>query len=150
MKKNILMWLLIPVVLVSIGISMSLNRFHRIEALGVSRERTADLISSAEDLLSKIRDAETGERGYLITGNERFLEPYYAVRLVVLETFQKLQKDNLSASGSTNLSALEPLIAEKMSELDRLILMRKSGQVEEAIAALSAGYGKRLMDEIRV
>ncbi|MFZ6817000.1 PAS domain S-box protein [Undibacterium sp. Ji22W] len=150
MKKQLLIWLLIPMILVSTGIGLSLSTFHHIEALNISRERTTNTINSAEDLLSQLRDAETGQRGFLLTGDEKFLEPYNAVLPVVITSFQILRKNNLSKSGNVSLNNLEPLITEKMAELDRLITLRRNGNTASAILGVSVGRGKRLMDRIRI
>src|ERR1700735_5030777 len=39
---------------------------------------SGDTLSALEDVLSTVRDAETGQRGYLLTGNESYLQPYTA------------------------------------------------------------------------
>lgn len=150
MKRNIFLWLLFPLILVSVGIALTISTFKDIEALGSSRERTADLINDAEELLSKLRDSETGQRGYIITGDELYLQPYNAVLPDIVNDFKALRKANISKLSHVSLDNLAPLIDEKMAESARTIKLRRSGDTEGAISGLSDGYGRLLMGKIRI
>jgi len=149
MKRNIVLWLLFPLILVSVGIVLTISTFKDIEVLGISRERTADLISDAEELLSKLRDSETGQRGYIITGDELYLQPYNAVLPDIVKDFKALRKANISKVSHVSLDNLAPLIDEKMAESARTIKLRRSGDTEGAISGLGDGYGRRVMGKIR-
>ena len=64
----------------ALGVALSFWAFRQIRQAAEARRHTYVVISSADDLLSALKDAETGQRGYLLTGDEAFLEPYLAVR----------------------------------------------------------------------
>jgi len=95
-------------------------------------------------------EAETGMRGFVITGNETFLEPYQAALGEIDGTFataRKLTSDN--ADQQHRLDALRPLIDTKMALIKVRIEQRRTAGIEAASKLISAGEGKRVMDEIR-
>src|SRR5271155_3028064 len=100
----------------------------------VSYDSTAKLIDSAawvrhtnevlkglDEVLSGIKDAETGQRGYVITGEARYLEPYQGAREVVDQkqtSLRELTGDN--PIQQQRLSAMEPLVNSKFAELQKI------------------------------
>jgi len=105
---------------------------------------------STGDLLSLLKDAETGQRGYLLTGRETYLAPYTAARAnipVVLGRLRSLtvgQKDE-----ADRVAALEPVVAAKISELANTIELRRAKEVAPALEIVDSDRGKALMDDIR-
>jgi methyl-accepting chemotaxis protein len=100
--------------------------------------------------LTLLRDAETGQRGYLITGDESFLQPYRAAITEIARTVQGLRE--LTADNRAQLKRIdqaEPLIAAKLIELQQTIELRRNRDPEQATKIVQAGKGKRLMDELR-
>jgi methyl-accepting chemotaxis protein len=112
---------------------------------------THQVLEHIAEILSLLKDAETGQRGYIITGDEAFLEPYQAaisgVPSVVKE-LRQLTSDN--ADQQARLDKTEPLIAAKLAELKQTIDMRKKGSLEETAKIVRSGEGKKHMDELRV
>ena len=110
-------------------------------------EREEALVSG---YLLSIDDAETGQRGYLLTGNPSYLAPYIKgiSRSMVLE--RKL-RDAFSegSQDSKNLDVLFDLAAAKRSELSRTIALYSRGDRSEAMQVLKSNEGKNLMDRIR-
>ncbi|HVZ72776.1 MAG TPA: CHASE3 domain-containing protein [Polyangia bacterium] len=99
---------------------------------------------------STLKDAETGQRGYVITGDEAFLEPYNAATNdigKVLKDIRELTADN--ADQQKRLDDLEPLVAAKMAELKRTVDLRRAAGFEPTEKVVASGEGKRLMDDIR-
>ena len=66
--------------LVALMVGSAFWSFRQTEGAVEARKHTYDLIVRANALLSELRDAETGQRGYLLTGDDLFLEPYLAVQ----------------------------------------------------------------------
>ena len=105
---------------------------------------------SLNRLLQHSLDAENGSRGYLLTGDPRYLEPYKAA---VGEISQNL--DNLRLLYTANadefaaLSQLGRNMQRKLAEMDLLIRTRKAGNEEAWKYALMADAGKEPMDAIR-
>jgi len=101
-------------------------------------------------VLSLVQDAETGQRGYLLTGDEAYLQPYEAAIGSVsseIEDLRKIIADDPSQSG--HVSALKKIIDDKFAELALTIERRRAGAISEALAAVGEGAGRRLMDRVR-
>jgi methyl-accepting chemotaxis protein len=129
----------------------------------VSYNSTAKLIDSAEwvghthevlngldDLLSVMKDAETGQRGYVITGEARYLEPYQGAREVVDQKQRSLRE--LTADSpiqQQRLTAMEPLVNSKFAELQETIDLRRTKGFEAAEHVVVTDRGKNAMDSIR-
>jgi methyl-accepting chemotaxis protein len=111
---------------------------------------TYQVLESSGNLLSRLKDAETGQRGYVITGNETFLEPYKEeidnIPRVVRE-LRGLTAD--SPNQQKRLDAAEPIIAAKFAELKQTIDMRRTLGFASTQKVINAGAGKRYMDELR-
>ena len=136
------------ILLAALGVAVSLSAFHQIRIAAETRKHCSDLIGQANDLLSALKDAETGQRGYALTGDAAFLEPYLSVRDRIAGQLQELQQSAGSGGPHQHLDALAPLIEAKMAELARVIELRRHDATAVA-AAVGSGRGKRLMDLIR-
>src|SRR3984885_10468290 len=113
-------------------------------------QHTHEVITSLDELLSATKDAETGERGFVITGESRFLEPYNAASDVVdqkLKQVRDLTSDN--PIQQQRLQALEPLVASKFTELQVVIDLRKTKGFAAASQEVLTDKSKNLMDAIR-
>jgi len=103
-----------------------------------------------DSLQIHLTDAETGERGYIITGLESYLRPYDDAHSRVLQnlhTLRELTADNPAQQQS--LGRLEPLVAARLGELqDRIDVRKRKGLVAGA-AAVAEGSREQLMDQIR-
>ena len=136
--------------LVALAAGATFWAFKQIDKAAEARKHTHELIIRADEFLSALRDAETGQRGYSLTGNETFLQPYMAVRDHVrgqLEDLRHLSKNSVSAK---NLDALVPLVEAKMAELLKVIELRRNQDMAAVLAVVGSGRGKQLMDSIRV
>ena len=137
------------ILLVFLGAAASFRAFKQVEDSALARSHSSDVIRRADDLLSELKDAETGQRGFVLTGNQAFLEPYYSVRGRVGTDLVKIRSMATSPSASGHLDALAPLIDAKMEELAGVIDTEVSHGREAATTQISAGLGRRLMDDIR-
>lgn len=109
-----------------------------------------DVLMAIDDLLSTVQDTETGQRGYLLTGNDRYLEPYQQAASAVAsrtDAVRTLTRDN--PTQQANLAVLERQIAAKLSELDETISLRRTKSFEAALAVVNSDRGKAEMDAIR-
>jgi methyl-accepting chemotaxis protein WspA len=146
---------------IGVGFALGLTVFA---AIGLVAFRgTQELISSArqekqiyqvlselEGILSLVKDAETGQRGYLLTNETRYLAPYNQARSRIQERFQRVRalvKDN--PDQEAYLRTLEPAVTQKLSELDRTIQIRQTRGINAALQVVRSGQGKQLMDQIR-
>jgi CHASE3 domain sensor protein len=103
------------------------------------------------DLLSIMKDAESGQRGYLITGEESYLEPYKAAVVAVksaLADVKKLTSDN--PNQQRRLAAITPLVDSKLAELRQTIDLRRGQGLDAALKVVLTNEGKTYMDQIRL
>ncbi len=111
---------------------------------------THDVLNQLSFLLGRMTDAETGQRGFVITGDDAFLEPYRGASDDVTRTIadlRSLTSDN--PAQQRRLDQAEQLIAAKFTELQRIIDIRRSRDLQAAAAEVQAGAGKKFMDDLR-
>ncbi len=122
------------------------------ELIETSRKEshTYQVLSQLEDLNLQLTNAETGQRGYVLTGEQRYLEPYNAAIQVLnqkVKDLQKLTTDN--PKQQQQLDVLQPLITQKLDELQETIDLRQNQSFEASLKVVMTDQGKQLMSEIR-
>jgi methyl-accepting chemotaxis protein len=101
-------------------------------------------------LLAQIVEAESGQRGFVLTGSEHFLEPYKVALGAIDKTYADLHQLTIDNPAQTRrLDALRPAIDEKLALLKRTLEVRRAESLEVAAAAITASQGQVLMDTIR-
>lgn len=108
-----------------------------------------DVIVQAERLLSALEDAETGQRGFVITGDGRYLDPYESARSRLQGEIDRLRELKNATVPISELDAIQALVRTKLDELGETIALRRSGGFEAAAARLRQGAGKETMNELR-
>ncbi|MET0307857.1 MAG: response regulator [Sphingomonas sp.] len=109
-----------------------------------------DVITGLDELLLTLQDAETGQRGYLLTGRDQYLGPYNeaASRVgIKLDAIEKLTRDN--ATQQARMAPLRRHVGAKLAELRQTIDLRKEGGATAALALVNSDRGKAEMDAIR-
>lgn len=110
---------------------------------------TNEVLEVLENVLSTMKDSETGQRGYLITGEDRYLEPYNAAAAAIQESLQRLKRlTENNPRQQARIALLEEQVSAKLKELDRTIALRKKDP-EAARQVVLSGEGKEIMDAIR-
>jgi len=101
-------------------------------------------------VLSLLKDAETGQRGYLISEIESYLDPYNASTAAIPGALAAT-RDSLAANSAEteHVATLERLTNQKMAELARTIELQRSGRRDAALAVVRSDAGRELMDQIR-
>lgn len=101
-------------------------------------------------LLATLTDAETGQRGYIITGRNEYLEPYHSAVAAIPEILRKLQEAAIPRPNAHHeVSALAPLVNAKLQELERTIQIRREQGLPSAEEIVKGDRGKVLMDQVR-
>ncbi|MEH1932603.1 MAG: response regulator [Nostoc sp.] len=111
---------------------------------------TYQVLSELEDLNLQVTNAETGQRGYIVTGKQSYLEPYKAATQILAQKVKELQR--LTADNpkqQQRLDVLQPLITQKLAELQETIDLRQNQGFEASQKVVLTDRGKSLMDEIR-
>ena len=112
---------------------------------------THEVLNGLDEVFSGMKDAETGQRGYVITGEARYLEPYQGAREVVdqkLKSLRELTADN--PIQQQRLAAMEPLVAQQVRRTagNHRPAAGPKGS-EPAAQVVVTDKGKNAMDSIR-
>jgi PAS domain S-box-containing protein len=103
-----------------------------------------------QSVLSLHQDMETGQRGFLLTGNESFLEPYQQARPRLEPELARLRnRVKGDRELEENLARLASLSGEKVAFSENAFRVRRRGGETAAAGLVAGGTGKALMDEIR-
>jgi CheY-like chemotaxis protein/signal transduction histidine kinase/CHASE3 domain sensor protein len=147
-------WTVLGLVMVLIFFLVSgLVAYRNVEVLRANNQKiihTHRVIVSLDALLATTQDAETGQRGFLLTGDNRYLEPYRAAVGATgkrIETVSALTRDN--PLQQANLGLLGQRINAKLAELQETIDLRRTQGAQAALAVVSTDRGKGEMDAIR-
>jgi signal transduction histidine kinase len=126
--------------------------YRRLESANRQMAVTLEMQSMLHEALALIVDAETGQRGYLLTGKPEYLTPYISALPKVDTTFNRL-REAMVANGTAEqrdaLGRMNNLVGKKLAELEAAIALYKKDGTQAAQALLETGIGKRTMDEIR-
>src|SRR5580692_91009 len=112
--------------------------------------RSGETLTALEDVLSTVKDAETGQRGYLLTDNESYLRPYtIAVEQIGrrLDGLRRLTTDN--PTQQDRLGSVKQHTDAKLAELKQTVDLRQSQGKAAALAVVQTDRGKVEMDAIR-
>ncbi len=112
--------------------------------------RIGRVLDELDDVRHELQDAETGQRGYIITGEERYLEPYRSAAGNIASEIHSLR--TLTAGNPERrpqIDRLQKLIREKFAELDETIDLRKDKGFRAALEVVRTDKGKEVMDELR-
>lgn len=133
-----------------IGLELRLE-FDRARALRGEVERSHVARAQLLEIFSSMQDAETGQRGYIISGQASYLEPYdRAERRLGAELPRLKALYRNSPQQSANLNWLETLITRKQAAMREAIVAHDTQGREAGLVAVSSGVGKAAMDDIRV
>ncbi|GAA4021352.1 response regulator [Sphingomonas swuensis] len=111
---------------------------------------THEVITGLGDLLSAMQDAETGQRGYLLTGDPAFLQPYRDAQsrsVASLQSLDRLTHDD--PAQQANLRALRPQVDAKFAGLARSIEVRRTQGLQGTLTTIDADRDKAEMDAVR-
>jgi len=108
------------------------------------------IIDRLSYLMSAMKDAETGQRGYLLTGDETYLGPYTAATSSIYKVTNQLR--DMTADNPNQVRHLDQavsLIQSKMAELGRTIDLRRKDGLDPALKVVETNQGRVAMDELR-
>jgi signal transduction histidine kinase len=101
-------------------------------------------------LLGLMQDAETGQRGYLLTGDAAYLQPYVSARAAVGGRIEALRQALAAEHRVGDLGETPQVVAAKLDELQRTIDLQRAGQHAAALHLIDTDEGKALMDRLRM
>ncbi len=128
--------------------------YHAIRTITENQNRVTrseDILDELNITLSLMKDAETGQRGYLLTGDERYLAPYTGSAAAVQSHLARLKDLMTEPVGSQRLQpALEQHIHEKFTELEASLQAYRDRGRDAALAIVRTGRGREAMEQVRV
>ena len=149
--NRLLLLAAIPLFLVLVVIAVLSVRFAADERAGQALTiHTYQVIGQAQRLLTDAQDAETGQRGFVITRQSAYLKPYRSAKARIgadLARFRYLTADNPSQQARAR--ALETIVKNRFAHLDRSIALAPAGAPPSATLLASMGEGKAAMDALR-
>jgi PAS domain S-box-containing protein len=148
-KSAAIAFLILTALLIANAV-VSYQHLERLMANQQRLNRTSETQLALKETLSLIKDLEIGEKGYIITGNEEFLEPYRVAANQLDEQIDKLADVMADDTrDETVFAQLRSLIEEKRLMVVQAIRAHNQQGPDAAMAVVSAGQGKAFMDEIR-
>ena len=125
----------------------SLRSFERTRGVAEQARQVERHLRGSLQLLT---DAETAQRGYLLTGDAFYLEPYESARRaippVMREVHDLLGKD---PGQEARFADLDRLVSAKLEELGETVALQEAGQHGAALAVVEGGRGERTMEQAR-
>jgi PAS domain S-box-containing protein len=138
----------IAVLIVDLGLTYwnlySINRTWEAVA------RSHDVVVGLDDVLSNLLDAETGQRGYLLTGDERYLEPYTKSHSLIAASLARL--GSLLSNDAVKRKHLKVVVqatSAKLAELEETIKLHRELGLEAALAVVKTDRGRASMERVR-
>jgi PAS domain S-box-containing protein len=110
---------------------------------------THEMRKQLDAVLLHLQDAETGQRGFLITGNPTYLAPYDAATDKLEAEVAQLRRSGGDIASIERLDSLSRLVGAKLAELDSTIRLRREVGLVDAVALVATDEGRRLMDSAR-
>lgn len=112
--------------------------------------RTEVVLGDLEAIATNLDNAESGQRGYILTGIASYLDPYNVSSANVTKRLNQLDADlGNDSSQQASLAQLRGLVSEKYAEMRQTIDLRRNNQTQQAEQIVLSGQGKQTMDEIR-
>jgi two-component sensor histidine kinase/CHASE3 domain sensor protein len=112
-----------------------------------------DALIALQRILVAMLDAESGQRGYLLSRDRAYLEPYLAARKRIGANIDDLRAASLQSRGDSEdarIGRIEALARAKFEELDRTVALTDAGLHDQALAVVGSDVGKMRMDALRL
>ncbi|MBL8797246.1 MAG: PAS domain S-box protein [Planctomycetia bacterium] len=113
-------------------------------------KHTHEVLEAIQETLSQLKDVETGQRGYVITGDDEYLEPYRAARHSLDANLARLRQLTVDNTGQQRrLDELEPLIARRLQLAHAAVETRRNHGFEAARDLIRGDAGRQAMEAVR-
>jgi CHASE3 domain sensor protein len=107
----------------------------------------ASAAGELQEALSTLKDAETGQRGYLLTGKDQYLVPHDQAVARINQEFEVLEASARDGELSgQDVSTLWHLTSQKLDELEETIILRRTQGLPASLAVVETDFGKDKMD----
>ncbi|KQR50471.1 CHASE3 domain-containing protein [Acidovorax sp. Leaf160] len=138
------------IALIAIASVLSFRYHQLLLSQRASIEHTYQVLTTLESTLVHTIDAETGQRGYIITGDDRYLAPYHRALEQIDPLTRRLRAlVSDSPAQQQRVDALEAAVGLKLTELRDTVQARRKQGLERARALVLRDEGRRTMDGVR-
>jgi len=142
-------WITALVMVIAVG-ALAVVRERAAAAANQAVKQTLAIQQSINSTLSYLKDAETGSRGFLLTGDDIFLEPFHAAETFLPQELARLRRITSDDSAQIEeVRKIERLVALRVDVSRQGVALYRAGKGDEAVALVRHGTGKRLMDSLR-
>ncbi len=149
LKTKRLGWAIIFVLVTAVGLLSYFSGRRYVTAMAAV-EHTLAVESAINGTLSLLKDAETSQRGYILSGDPQFLEPYSVSLRELPESFARLSELSRSDQHQqSRLLKMRALTDEKLAFIAETVAMRREGDQAAALQLVRTGRGKQVMDQVR-
>lgn len=143
----------LPLAVLAAALLIFINEasFHESTAAAANIEEAQQTREAINQLLQRMLDAETGSRGYLLTGDPRYLEPYNNAMADISQNLDVLRQLFIPYRNElAEFGVMSRHISRKLAEMDLSVRMRKEGNEDAWKFVLTTDVGKEHMEAIRV
>lgn len=141
---------LLSLALVVLAAASSLFMLRMVDGQLTYVEKSQEVRREAQALMLALVDAETGQRGYLLTLDPMYLAPYRDARASITATYARLRELVAGSAGqSATVNSLGPMIDRKSEEMAQTIALAADGQVGQALTIMRSDEGERLITSLR-
>jgi CHASE3 domain sensor protein len=130
---------------------LAVNHLRRVQKISALTLESSTVQAEVSAVLKDMTDMETGQRGFLLTGNAAYLQPYIDAKARIGADLVSLRAglSNRTKSEQSLQTRVESLTTSKQAEMERSINLRQQGYRHRSLKLVNTDEGKSYMDEIR-
>ncbi|MBY0408648.1 MAG: CHASE3 domain-containing protein, partial [Burkholderiaceae bacterium] len=137
---------LATMVIAFVNFQASETRTEAVQAM----DQTSQSMRHLNMLSASLKDAETGQRGYLLTGDRSYLQPYQLALTAIARQVTALESSTSGEPAQNGLAVqINDITQQKLAELNKTIALREAGDLDAAMALIRTGIGRNLMNRVR-
>lgn len=143
-------WLLMCAIALVVVIYLSLSDWQQVRIANQRSRESDSSLQQLSNLYSALQEAETSQRGFLLTGRESYLDPYWQARASVptyLAGVHRLSVDTIPQQ--VRIQHLDSLINQKLWEMNHTVQLRREGRESESMEVVLTDRGQNLMEQLR-
>jgi len=149
-SRNIIIVMVLALGALLINAAIPINALHQLDKSHTQTEVIREKISVMGNVMQSLLDAQNSARGYAISNNPEFLEPFYKARSGLDTQLKQLQRYSRTHAGDlTYFLDLRTRVAGVMTHIEDQIHTQQTQGSEATMALIARGEGKRRMDEVR-
>jgi CHASE3 domain sensor protein len=151
LSRSIIALLALAILLLLAVNAATFVMIQRTSAYNDTVDHSQQVRLASKDMLSLLADAETGQRGFMLTARAEYLGVHnraVAELPTVLARLEDLIGDDEELK--SRIVRVETLYHQRMALMDRTIALTRTGRIGEAVSLIRSGQGKTLMDQMRI